>query len=249
MIREFVGRQIVAPEPGFRWRGREVTRLEAFSDAVFAFAVTLIVVSLEVPKTFAELLAALKGIVAFAICFAILVHLWHTHYIYSRRYGLQTPYSVLLNSLLLFVVLFFVYPLKFLFTLATGNFMGAVAARGPAGPAITAAQVPELMVVFSLGYMTVFGVFTLMYHYAYSRRDELELNEYERLRTRHDMYRHAVVAASGALVALAAEALPAGIAFLSIFLTLLAPLYRIRAKRSHREAERLAFERATSSAT
>ena len=33
--------------PGFRLRGPEVTRLESFSDVVFGFALTLLVVSLE----------------------------------------------------------------------------------------------------------------------------------------------------------------------------------------------------------
>src|SRR6185503_17853641 len=116
MIREgLVG--IIPGEKGFRWRGAEITRLEGFSDAVFAFAVTLLVVSLEVPKDFGDLLETMRGFPAFAVCFALLAHIWSHHYRFFRRYGLQTPWANFLNCSLLFFVFFYVYPLKFLFNL------------------------------------------------------------------------------------------------------------------------------------
>lgn len=111
-------------EPDFEWRGGEITRLEAFSDAVFAFAVTLLVVSLEVPHTYHDLLNVMKGFPAFAICFAMLSQVWYQHAKFFRRFGLQDAYISFLNCVLLFVVLFYVYPLKFLFTMVIGNLAG-----------------------------------------------------------------------------------------------------------------------------
>src|SRR5215472_14716603 len=110
-------RRGLLPERYFRWRAGEITRLEAFCDVVFGFALTLLVVSLEVPRNYAQLMAAIRGFVPFAICFAQLVLIWRAHYIFSRRYGLEDNYTVFLNVMLLFVVLFYVYPLKFVFTM------------------------------------------------------------------------------------------------------------------------------------
>jgi hypothetical protein len=55
---------------GFRLRGNEVTRLESVSDPVFGFALTL--VSLDVPKSFDDLVGTMRGFPAFAICFLLL---------------------------------------------------------------------------------------------------------------------------------------------------------------------------------
>ena len=114
MLRERLARNRVGEEEGFAWRGVEVSRIEGLSDAVFAFAITLLVVSLEVPKTFDELLATMRGFFAFAICFALLFAVWNEHYKFYRRYGLWDASTVRLNAALLFVVLLYVYPLKFL---------------------------------------------------------------------------------------------------------------------------------------
>jgi uncharacterized membrane protein len=114
------------------WRGRDISRLEGFSDAVFAFALTLLVVSLEVPKSFDELMATMNGFFAFACCFAIVIWIWHEHNVFFRRFGLQDHFTVFLNSVLLFVVLFYVYPLKFLFSLVIATTgLGAGMAAAP----------------------------------------------------------------------------------------------------------------------
>ena len=242
MIREFVGSQLVPPEKHFRWRGGEISRLEGFTDAVFALAVTLLIVSLEVPKTFSQLALTMKGFAPFAVCFFLLAHVWHRHYVYSRRYGLQTAYTVFLNSVLLFVVLFYVYPLKFLFTLSLGGIFGATT-RPEQAAMIELRQVPALVAVFSLGYTAVFVVFSLLYLYAYRKRRALELNEYEALRTRIDTITYGVIAAVGVLVAITAQLLPVEISFFSLFLLLLSAVYGLISKPIFRKQVSLALER------
>jgi len=106
---------------GFRWRSHEITRIEGFSDAVFGFAITLLIVSLEVPRTSTELLATMRGFGAFVVTFIMLAGLWYSQYSFFRRYGLEDRTTVILNLALLFTVLFFVFPLNFLFNHLIGD--------------------------------------------------------------------------------------------------------------------------------
>jgi uncharacterized membrane protein len=184
--------------PGdFRWRGHEISRIEGLSDAVFAFGITLLVVSLEVPKTFDELAETMHGFGAFLISFMLLFFVWFGQYKFFRRYGLRDTITVVLNAALLFVVLFYVYPLKFLFTFLVDRFTGGHGeVRLPNGNVVAMIenneQMASLMTIFNLGYLAVFGVFVLLFWHAYRKREALELNELERFDTRESMLESAL---------------------------------------------------------
>ncbi len=172
---------------GFRWRSREVTRIEGFSDAVFGFAITLLIVSLEVPRTSTELLATMRGFGSFVITFVILASLWYAQYLFFRRYGLEDRVTVLLNLALLFTVLFFVFPLKFLFGLLLGDpSLRKAKVMTPHGlePVVLPEHRPIIFLIFGLGFAAVFIVFLLLYRHAWSQRDALGLNEFELAETK-----------------------------------------------------------------
>src|SRR5262245_28201533 len=169
---------------------REVSRIEGFSDAVFAFAVTLLVVSLEVPRTFDELWDTMRGFVAFAICFALLFQVWWRHHTYFRRYGLEDGMTMALTGVLLFVVLFYVYPLKFVWTVFIRQLMDgpqAAVLRLPDGhvePMIRSEQVWQMFFIYGIGAAAVFSVFVALYAHAFRLRDALSLDGRQILETR-----------------------------------------------------------------
>ena len=172
---------------------REVSRVEGFSDAVFAFAITLLVVSLEVPKTFEELMAAVRGFPAFAVCFALLFQVWWRHYQFFRNYDLEDSTVIALTGFLLFVVLFYVYPLKFVWSL----FFAQFSPRGVHGDAVTGPQASALFEIYGLGVAAVFGILALMYAHAYRHRGDLQLTPLEVVDTRVDVYRNIGIACIG----------------------------------------------------
>jgi hypothetical protein len=183
MIREQLAGSGARGGKDFRWRGGEITRLEGFSNALFAFALTLSVVWLEVPKMFHELMEAMRGFAALGVCFAFLAQAWHQHFRFFWRYRLQRPGVVFLNCLSLFFVLFYVYPLKFLY-------FGLFGAAWP----VNAADARMSLVVYGAGFAAVFLVHALWCLHAWRRRDELGLNEMETLRTCRGLVGHSALA-------------------------------------------------------
>jgi hypothetical protein len=182
-------------------RHHEMTRVEAFSDAVFAFALTLLVVSLEVPKTMDELLNLLRGFLPFAAMFAMVCWIWYQHNVYFRRYGLQDATTAALNSFLLFVVLFYVYPLKFL---AVGGLGRLVGMRDI--PVIADGRV--VMELYSTGVVLIFGTFVLFYGHAWRRRRDLDLSPTDEIALRYTARGHVFTMTIGLLSLTLARFLP-----------------------------------------
>jgi uncharacterized membrane protein len=163
-----------SPVPMLPERRHDISRLEAFSDAAFAFALTLLVVSLEVPRSYADLIRTMRGLPSFACCFALLVWIWHEHNLFFRRYGMQDGLTVFLNAVLVFVVLFYVYPLKFMFDSMFGR-LGAT----PELHQMTLTQLSRASAIYGLGFLVLFLIFALLYSHAHRKRVELKLTPVE----------------------------------------------------------------------
>jgi uncharacterized membrane protein len=184
-------------------RDYEIQRIETFSDGVFAFAVTLLIVSLEVPKSFEELVTSMRGFFAFGISFLILVSIWAEQHWFFRKYGMEDSWTIALNGALLFIVLFYTYPLKFLFTLF---FSDQIYGVNKSPLTITAQQMPELMEIYALGFIAIYSLFFLMYLRAFRKSEELGLTSLEKFDCRTGLYKKLIMAIVG-LCSLIAAAL------------------------------------------
>ena len=138
------------------------SRLQAFSDGVFAFAATLMVVSFDLNGDLSLLMAQGTNLVAFAVSFFVLVALWVVHYNYFRRTGYVDYWIIAYNTLLLFVVLYYVFPLKSL----VNSLMGA--------QRITLEGLSNLFQLYSVGFALIFLCYALMYRRAYRKERSME---------------------------------------------------------------------------
>ena len=88
-------------------------RLDNFTDAAFAFAVTLLVIGgSEAPTSVATLRAAVAEVPAFAIGFAVIAMFWSAHVRWRGIRGEGDWLSAILSILLVFLVLIYVQPLR-----------------------------------------------------------------------------------------------------------------------------------------
>jgi len=201
---------------GFRLRGKSTTRIDSFSDIVFGFALTLIVVSSAVPHTFDQLRTILLGFYPFAICFGLFIFIWLAHFNFFRRYGHHDSATMWINFALLFTVLVYIYPLKFLFTFAAGNTSSGVFSNPH--------QQRDLVIVYGAGFAAVQLCFAALYGNAWRKRHPLRLSPLETTLTLINFWNYIGTASVGLLCCLIASLLPlshASEAYYGFFLLIL----------------------------
>src|SRR4029077_17762924 len=128
------------------------------------------------------------------ISFILLIFIWNEQHKFFRRYGLDDTWTITLNMILLFIVLFYVYPLKFLFTLL---FSDQIYAPHSSPLKITEKQFPLLMEIYALGYIAIYFLFFCMYLQALKKSEILGLSSVEKFDCKTSMYKQLVMVAVG----------------------------------------------------
>lgn len=211
----------------FRYRGNEIYRIEALSDAVFAFSVSLLVASLEVPQTFSELKIITKGAIPFFLTVSLVFLFWYQQYIFFRRYGLNDLVTILLNLCYLAVVIFYIYPLKFLFSLFISSWLGLglfTKANDKGLVILSNADFPQLIILFSIGYFLIWFLIYLWHQHVMYLSKSFQFSHYERLITQKELRGalwNALIGIVAILMALLHLEIYAGISYLFIPLILI----------------------------
>ncbi len=165
----------------FRLRGMEITRLETFIDAAFAFAITMLVIAAQqIPDDIETLLAAFKNVPVFVASIIVLGIFWRGHWLWSRRYGLEDGISIFISWAMIVTILIYMYPLKAIFS----------------------------FVIFALGFTAIALEVVLLNLRAWQLRKPLRLNARERLITLYEVTGWAIPVCVGIISFVLAMILP-----------------------------------------
>ena len=226
---------------GFRLRGLEMTRLETFIDAAFAFAITMLVIAAQqIPDDIETLLAAFKNVPAFIASVIVVGIFWRGHWLWSRRYGLEDGKSIFISWAMMVTILIYIYPLKAIF-----GSMWFLLSDGHVGHPLGLrpdAQARALFAIFALGFTAIALEILLLNLRAWQLREPLRLNDREKLITRQEITGWSVPVGVGLVSLGLALTLPiehvAWSGWIYFSMVILVPLHSAyRARRMERKGE------------
>lgn len=157
-----MGEEIAA---GWRAGAPEARRLDAFVDAAFAFAVSLLIIAGAEPlRSFDDLVRALMRIPAFLAGFALIVLFWLAHRAWSSLGPPRDRMATLLSLAVVFSVLVFVFPLRLLTETALHFMSGGVLPGG--GLIASFGQLGWTYAIYGFGFSILSVLYVLLFRQA-----------------------------------------------------------------------------------
>ena len=151
-------------EHGVRLRGLAMTRIEMFADAAFAFAVTLLFISVDVPRSLDEMVIALKS----------------RHRNWSRVYGLDDRAAIVLTLLLVVSLLVMVFPLRIVYGFGASDITnGWIPQPSPLESTLWTDQIRLIFIMLGVSWAWLAGIVVAMFAYVLKQRELLDLNDSE----------------------------------------------------------------------
>jgi uncharacterized membrane protein len=146
----------------------ETARLDAFVDASFAFAVTLLIIAGAEPlENFGDLLHALGRVPAFACGFGLVVMFWLAHRNFGRLAPVRDSWSATLSLMIVFMILVYVFPLRLLTEAGAGYFSGG---RLPGRELIDSFEhLQAIYTIYGIGFAFLSWLYFLLYGHALKR--------------------------------------------------------------------------------
>ncbi|MCH7407902.1 DUF1211 domain-containing protein [Belliella sp. DSM 111904] len=161
-------------DPRISYRGQNASRLENLTDAVFGIAITLLIFNLTNPNSFEDLLTFTKTLPAFLISISFIILIWNEHLYFSEIYTLNDSILALLNTIFIALIIFYVYPLRFLTLYLTNYFFYT-----DIDVSIEGYQVPYLMIYYGFIAFALYFILFWFYQRAFKLQDQLGLNTFE----------------------------------------------------------------------
>jgi len=171
-------------DPRITYRGETASRTDNLTDAVFGIAITLLIFNLVNPNSFQDLITFTKTLPAFLISIAFIILIWNEHLEFSKIYAFNDSVLFKLNTLFIALVIFYVYPLRFMTFFLTNFFFNTDIEIN-----ISNDQVPYLVVYYGFVAFALYLVLWLLYRRALSIKEKLLLNDYEVFLTKSNLKR------------------------------------------------------------
>lgn len=159
-------------DPKLGFHGEENTRLNNLTDAVFGIALALLIFNVTDANSFADLLVFAKSFPAILLSIVLLYLVWKEHVSFTSHFGIQGFGLQFLNLIFIALVIFYVYPLRFMTKLLTKMFF-----QIDISLSIQPQEIPDLMIFYGSIALAIYITLYLCYSVVLKSFSDLDVYE------------------------------------------------------------------------